>query len=150
MMKDLPLERDPDPALEDRVVRALVAAGQIRRPRPRALWFGLAAVAAALLAVLWPRPHKVGETYVLLLHVDSLYHQPPPVELRRREAEYGRWADSLAALGKLDLEGKLLGQGSIDGMFIVRATSDSEAARIAATCPHYKYGGTVEVRRFVP
>jgi hypothetical protein len=34
-------------------------------------------------------------------------------------------------------------------LFIIRAANDSDAARIAATCPHIKYRGHIEVRRFI-
>ncbi len=147
-LAELPRERQPDPALEDRVVGAVF-------PRRRGwAWAGVAAAAAALLLIVvhpWSRPTPTGDTYALLLTVPSTYVSPGPAELHRREHEYGLWADSLAALGKLDLGGKLVGTGElpVDGLFIVRAANDADAARIAATCPHFKYGGGVEVRRFV-
>ena len=147
-LAELPRERQPDPALEDRVVGAVF-------PRRRGwVWAGVAAAAAVLLLVVthpWSRPAPIGDTYALLLTVDSKYVSPPAGELRRREHEYGLWADSLAKLGKLDLGGKLVGQGElpVDGLFIIRAANDADAERIAATCPHFKYGGHVEVRRFI-
>ncbi|HTD61381.1 MAG TPA: hypothetical protein VK679_12055 [Gemmatimonadaceae bacterium] len=147
-LAELPRERQPDPSLEDRVVGAVF-------PRRRGwVWAGVAAAAAVLLLIVahpWSRPAPIGDTYALLLTVDSKYVYPPPAELRRREHEYGLWADSLAALGKLDLGGKLVGQGElpVDGLFIIRAANDADAERIAATCPHFKYGGHVEVRRFI-
>jgi hypothetical protein len=148
-LAELPRERQPDPALEDRVVSAVF-------PRRRGwVWAGLAAAAAVLLLVVahpWSRSTAPGDTYALLLTVDSTYMVPPsPGELHRREHEYGLWADSLAALGKLDLGGKLVGQGElpVDGLFIIRAANDADAARIAATCPHYRYRGHIDVRRFI-
>jgi hypothetical protein len=140
---ELPRELEPDPALEERVVRA---AFPRRRP-----WIGLgiAAAAAVALVLLWPHSRKTGDQYVLLLHVDSTYVWPAPGHMAEREHEYGRWADSLASHGKLDLGGKLTGPGELDGMFIVRARSAAEAAQIAATCPHNKYHGYVEVRRLI-
>jgi hypothetical protein len=33
-------------------------------------------------------------------------------------------------------------------MFIIRAATDADAAKLAASCPHIKYGGHIEVRRF--
>jgi hypothetical protein len=87
---------------------------------------------------------------VLLLSPGPSYLTPAPGHLEERRAEYGRWADSLARVGKLDVEGHLEPPGNIvDGLFIIRAASDSDAARIAATCPHIKYRGHIEVRRFV-
>jgi hypothetical protein len=34
-------------------------------------------------------------------------------------------------------------------LFIIRAANDSDAARIAATCPRIKYRVHIEVRRFI-
>ncbi|HTA73669.1 MAG TPA: hypothetical protein VK733_05305 [Gemmatimonadaceae bacterium] len=147
-LAELPRERQPDPALEDRVVGAVF-------PRRRGwAWAGVAAAAAVLLLVVahpWSRPKPTGDTYALLLMVDSTYSVASPAELRRREHEYGLWADSLAALGKLDLAGKLVGHGElpVDGLFIIRAANDADAERIALTCPHYKYHGRIEVRRYI-
>jgi hypothetical protein len=115
------------------------------------LWAGAAAAAAALLLITHPwSPATTGETYVLLLSPGPGYLAPPPGHMDERRAEYGRWADSLARIGKLDVEGHLEPPGDVvDGLFIIRAASDSDAARIAATCPHIKYRGHIEVRRFV-
>jgi hypothetical protein len=146
-LAELPRERQPDPALEDRVVRAVL-------PRRRGwTWAGAAAAAAALLLVVahpWSPARATGQTYVLLLSPGPSYLAPPPGHMGERRAEYGRWADSLARLGKLDLGGRLDPPGAIvDGLFIIRAANDSDAARIAATCPHNKYRGHIELRRFI-
>src|SRR5260370_8240539 len=78
------------------------------------------------------------------------YLPPPPGHLEERRAVYARWADSLARVGKLDVEGHLEPPGNVvDGLFIIRAANDSDAARIAATCPHIKYRGHIQVRRFL-
>lgn len=151
-MMDLPRERQPDPALEDRVVWALAASGLIR-PRSRApIW--LAAAVVLVLAVglsLWRSRHVVapGDTYVLLLNEDSGYRAAPRGQGAARLAEMTRWADSLAKLGELDLGGHLVGSARPDGLFIIRAPSDSDAARIAASCPFMKWGGHIDVRRFI-
>jgi hypothetical protein len=147
-LAELPREREPDPALEDRVVRAVLG-----RRRPW-LWGGAAtAIAAALLLVIahpWSRARAAGQSYVLLLSPSEGYLTPTPSQLPERQAEYGRWADSLARLGKLEVEGHLEPPGTvIDGIFIIRAANDSDAARIAATCPHNKYRGHIELRRFL-
>jgi hypothetical protein len=152
-MMDLPQERQPDPALKQRVVSALVAAGLVRRRRP---WRGWVAAAAAVVvlaigvSVFRPR-HTLapGNTYVLLLDEDSTFRAPPVGHLAERRAELARWADSLDAVGKFERAGRLVGPGSsVGGMFMIRAASDSEAGRIAASCPFLKHGGRVEVKRF--
>ena len=146
-LAELPRERQPDPALEDRVVRAVLG-----RPR-RWTWAVAAAAAAALLLIIahpWSRPPATGQTYLLLLSPGPGYLDPPPGHMDERRAEYARWADSLARLGKLDLGGRLEPPGAVvDGLFIIRAANDSDAARIAATCPHNKYHGQIEIRRFI-
>jgi hypothetical protein len=98
----------------------------------------------------WTPARAAGQTYVLLLSPGSTYLTPQPGRLEERRAEYARWADSLARVGKLDVEGHLEPPGNVvDGLFIIRAANDSDAARIAATCPHIKYRGHIEVRRFI-
>lgn len=147
-LAELPQERQPDPALEDRVVRAVLG----RRRRWTWLVGAATAVAAALLVMMhpWSPARATGQTYVLLLSPGTEYLTPAPGHLEERRSEYGRWADSLAHLGKLDLEGHLEPPGDVvDGLFIIRAANDADAARIAATCPHIKYRGHIEVRRFV-
>jgi hypothetical protein len=141
----LPREEQPDPALEDRVVRVVIGR------RRRWIWLSAVAAAAALLVLAhpWSRA-RGGQTYLLLLSPGPAYLAPPPGQLDERRAEYGRWADSLARLGKLDVEGRLEPPGDIvDGLFIIRAADDADAARIAATCPHNKYRGHIELRRFI-
>lgn len=147
-LAELPRERQPDPALEDRVVRAVF------RRRRRWMWASAAATAAAAALLVmthpWSPARATGQTYVLLLSPGSDYLAPAPGHSDERRAEYGRWADSLTRLGKLDLEGRLDPPGAIvNGLFIIRAADDSDAARIAATCPHIRYRGHIEVRRFI-
>lgn len=155
-------ERDPGAALEERVIRSLFAAGDIGpqsalprltvRPWRRAWILSAAAVVVLAIMVSWwvARPAAPrGELYVMLLYNDSTYRAPEPGHMPDRVAEYGRWADSLEAAGRLDREGRLAGPGQATGMFIIRAANDAEAARIAATCPHLKYGGRIETRRLI-
>ena len=153
-MIDVPRERQPDPALEGRVVSALVASGLVRRRRSRApIW--LAAAAVLILAIglsFWRAQQHVvtpGNTYVLLLYEDSTYHFAPPGRGAEQIAELSHWADSLATLGQLDLGGHLIGSRDPGGLFIIRAKSDSDAAHIAASCPFLKHGGHIQVRRFI-
>jgi len=152
-MMDLPRERPPDPALEDRVVSALASAGLVRRRRR--VWPLLVTAAAAIvvlaisLSVLHPKASPASTTtYVLLLYQDSTYHPAPKGEGAARVAELVRWADSLKSAGNFERGGHLVGPGPIGGLFLIRAVSDADAARIAATCPFTRYGGHIEVKRF--
>ncbi len=151
-MLKLPLEIQPDFALEQRVVSTLVAAGLVRRRRVWPVW---AAAAAAMIVLAYgvttfssKHPLAQGQTYVVLLYEDSTYRPTPPGHDAERVAVVARWADSLDAVGKLDRAGRVRGPGEIGGLFIVRAADDADAARIAAACPFTKWGGHIEVKRF--
>jgi hypothetical protein len=153
---DLPMELEPDPALRRRVVSAVVAAGLVRRQRAWRIWVPAAAAAMVILAigvsVVRPR-HTLakGNTYVLLLDEDSTFQRPAAGHRAERRAELARWADSLDALGKFEQAGQLIGPGSsIGGLFMIRAADDSDAARIAASCPLLRDGGRGAVKRFEP
>ena len=154
-MTRIPLERAPDPALEDRVVAALVARGLLSRRRLRPWIPAAAAVAAALIVAAgvayWRTRNAAApaDTYVLLLNEDSTYRPAPPGGDSERVTVVARWADSLAKLGKLEVGGRLVNSELPGGLFIIRAASDSDAARIAATCPFVKWGGHIYVRRFI-
>lgn len=155
-------ERSPDPGLEERVVRALIASRDIR---PRQRWRWMVPVAASAAAVLtlflvhpWT-PTQGRNEYILLLHNAPGYQWPPQGHLADRRAEYGRWADSLYRRGELRIEGRIEGPRAqepiaeggdeINGLFVVRARNLAEADSIAASSPHVKYGGKVEVRLFI-
>ena len=150
-MTDLRRERQPDPALQERLVSTLLAAGLVRRRRAWPAW--VAAVAALVVVAIGVsvfRPSHTlapSNTYVLLLYQDSTYRFAPKGHGAERVAELAAWADSLYAAGKLERGGHLVGPGPIGGLFMIRAANDSDAARIVATCPFTKYGGRVEVKR---
>jgi hypothetical protein len=150
-MMDLPRETQPDPALEERLVSTLRAAGLVRRRRAWPVWVAAAAAVVVLaIGVSVSRPKHTlapGNTYVMLLYLDSTYRVPPKGQGAKRVAEIVRWQDSLNAAGKFERGGHLVGPGPIGGMFLIRAANDSDAARIAATCPFTKYGGRIEVKR---
>jgi hypothetical protein len=151
-MTDRPLDTPPDPALKKRVVSTLVAAGLVRRRRRvHPAWLGAVAAAIVLaigVSVLRPRHTLVpGNTYVMLLNLDSTYRFPPKGQGRQRIAELVRWTDSLYKAGKFERGGHLVGPGPVGGLFLIRAANDSDAARIAATCPFTKYGGHVDLKR---
>ena len=106
-----------------------------------------------------PRPQ-----FVLMLYEDSNYETASSAEPPGRIAEYGGWARSLGSqnyvTGQKLVESEstvsrsgIVGPtppaqkaGSVAGYFIIRAADADEAARVAATCPHVRYGGLISVR----
>ena len=153
-MTSLPREMQPDPALEERLVSTLVAAGLVRRRRAWPAWAGAAAAAVLLtvgVTMLRPKhPLINGKTYVVLLYEDSTYRPAPAGHNGERVAVLSRWADSLGAVGKFERAGRVMGNGPLGGLFIVRAANEADAARIAASCPFSQWGGRVEIRLFEP
>jgi hypothetical protein len=150
-MTNLSRETQPDAALEARVVSTLVAAGLVRRRRAWPKWVAAAAVIVLAFGVTMLRPthpQAHGNTYVVLLYEDSAYRPAPPGRGAERVAVLSRWADSLNKIGKFERAGHLSGPGPLGGLFMIRATDDADAARIAATCPFTTWGGRIEVRRF--
>ena len=115
------------------------------------MWLAAAALLLAIGFSLWRTRHVVarGDTYVLLLYEDSSYRRPGPGEGAHRLAEMERWGDSLSRRGELQVAGHLVGTGMPGGLFLIRARSDSDAARIAASSPFIKWGGRIDVWRFI-
>jgi hypothetical protein len=153
-MTDLPREAQPDSALEERVVSALVAAGLVRRRLAWPVWVAAAAAVIVLafgLRTLRPT-HSLtrGNTYAVLLYEDSVYRPAPAGHGSERVAVLSRWADSLKTFGEFESAGRLIGPGPLGGLFMIRAADDAAAARIAASCPFHQWGGRVEVKRFEP
>ena len=106
------------------------------------------------------------EQFVMLLYENDSYQYPEEGRMAERIGEYSQWAREVAAAGKLVAGEKLADdgllvapgqsptptipvaeQGTIGGYFIIRAQDADEAAALAATCPHVRYGGTVSLRR---
>ncbi len=150
-MTNLPRDTQPNPALEERVVSTLVAAGLVRRRRAWPVWVAAAAAVIVLaFGVTLVRPARtvaLGQTYVVLLYEDSTYRPAPAGHGAERVAVLTRWADSLDTMGKYERAGRLIGPGPLGGMFIIRAADDADAARIAASCPFTQWGGHVELKR---
>ena len=156
--------RESSPELEARVhaslsgQRAGPVRGVSRRARVVVAALVLLVVAASLVR-LWPAAAD-GPRYLLLLYEGSRFDRGGATR-EQLVREYGAWAGGLAQRGKL-VEASELGDeerlvsgagestraaaGAISGFFIVRAADISEAAAIALSCPHLKYGGEVAVR----
>jgi hypothetical protein len=164
----------PPPGLEETTVAALRERGLLRPPHRRlAAAVALVAMAAALVAVAaWSVLHRsatpappatsaaAATRFVLLLYagVDPVAGAP---DTRRRE--YSQWARDLAAEGTA-ISGEELAEESREvpgasspptlplprGFFIVSAPDLAAAERIAASCPHVRYGGRIVVKRIAP
>jgi hypothetical protein len=158
---------EPPSGLEDRTVRALRERGLVRRPRPRAIAIGAVAAAAAIvLAAGWAAMSRTAAPddaprFVLLLYAGA-DASAGTADTRRRE--YAAWARDLASRG-VAITGEELGDDTREvgagasssssadllprGFFVVSAESLEAAERIAATCPHIRYGGRIVIRRIV-
>ncbi|HEY1540931.1 MAG TPA: YciI family protein [Xanthobacteraceae bacterium] len=109
--------------------------------------------------------------YMLLLHADSNRPRPTsPDEIMAVTKAYMNWADRMRAEGRLKGGEKLTWDAGkvmrpkngkvtvtdgpyaeskelVGGYFAISATDYDEACRIAESCPHLGYGGTIEVRQ---
>lgn len=156
----------PPPSLRDRVLRDAMPP-----LRKRVKWQVAMALAAALvLAFMGGRATRgqggeaTGSQYLLLLYEGAGYRDDRPMQ--ETVAEYARWADSLrgrrlltrahkldeqqlALLGAQPAREEAPTQSEPTGLFIVRAESAAEAAAIARTSPHLKYGGRIVLRRLL-
>lgn len=162
-MTEFQREIAPRDALEDRVVAALKARGLIRPSRPSRIGIaGLAAAAALLLfaagfaAGAWPSrgaqpPVTAGPRFMLLLHETAATASTGLAEQALVD-EYREWARGVAATGRA-IHGEKLkpapGQ-TLSGFFVVEAPSLDAARAIAASSPHVRHGGRIEVREIDP
>jgi hypothetical protein len=109
-----------------------------------------------------------GQKYALFLFEDANYQTPAEGQMMDRVREYGGWARGLAESGRF-VDGEKLGddgrycrmengtltaagpqsdarRGALTGYFVIGAASLDEAQELAKSCPHLKYGGTLEIR----
>lgn len=103
-------------------------------------------------------------TFVLFLMEDSQYRSARTAsEQQQRVQLYRDWAIDLRNRGipvsgaKLRPEISFVSPNSalhagsgIAGYFLVDAENETEALRIARTCPHLQFGGKIELRRIDP
>lgn len=109
--------------------------------------------------------------YMLLLHQDSTRPRPTsPDEIMAITKSYMNWADRMRSEGRLKGGEKLTFDAGkvmrpkngkvtvtdgpyaeskelVGGYFAISAKDYDEACRIAESCPHLGYGGTIEVRQ---
>jgi hypothetical protein len=109
--------------------------------------------------------------YMLLLHADSTRPRPTsPDEIMAITKSYMSWADRMRAEGRLKGGEKLTNDAGkvmrpkngrvtvtdgpyaeskelVGGYFAISAKDYDEACRVAESCPHLGYGGTIEVRQ---
>lgn len=116
----------------------------------------------------WSAPEARGD-YILLLRAGPNEAQVTGREEEMRQVrEYSAWAQEAAQRGNLVAGEKLtdedpvllagstsrgpafrdrLVDSNIEGYFLIRASDEKEARRIASGCPHLRYGGAIEVRK---
>lgn len=151
--------------------RLLKSAG---KPWGRSRSVGLAVAASLLFFILgaaamkWfsrPAPRSNAPKFMLVLNENPAQVAIPRETELKFAKEYGNWARRLSQRGvfvdgeKLKSDAPVvrivnghsaaLQNGSsekIAGFFLISATNYQEAVKIAETCPHAKYGGTIEVR----
>jgi hypothetical protein len=142
-------------------VGAALAAGLVLGTALGAGWGarGERARAAALAGATAPAPGA--PRFALLLYRDPARPEPAGIGHDALVAEYRAWARDVARRGHAvsgeELDERALAVGRLApsggeggpllvGFFVVSARSAEEAAAIARSCPHLRYGGAVVVR----
>jgi hypothetical protein len=154
---------DPPPALEDRVVDALRERGLLETGPRRGV--RVAGAIAAMVAIFiagfvvgrWqgaaasPRDAVHPSRFVLLLHEPD-GASLPQADQQARVDEYRTWARQVVRDG-YPISGEKLRDApgeTLSGFFIVSVPDEATARAIAASCPHNRYGGRVELREIEP
>ncbi len=112
--------------------------------------------------------------FILLLHRPTgATPALPPDQVSAITKEYKGWGDRLRAEGRLKAGEKLTFDAGrvmrpaggrvmttdgpfaeskelLGGFFLIAAEDYDAACRLAETCPHFKYGGSIEVRQIDP
>lgn len=160
-MDDVPRDIDPPERLERRVVDALRARGLVRPSRRRRAARAALAAAAGLLLFAGgfvagaSRPDAVrpagSPRFLLLLH-ETAATASLGIPERVLVDEYGDWARRVSADGHAMRGEKLRAEPgqTLSGFFIVEAPSRDAAEAIAASSPHVRYGGRIDVREIEP
>lgn len=163
-LEDMSTGQEPLPiGLEDRVVSHLRFGTRTRARRIgwRSWIVGASAAlvffAAGLMIGRAAFPSSPSYDFVLLLEEGSSFRRPADAaDEQRRVGEYRQWATGLRSEG-VAISGLKLGEGAmtigtpsgaetdLGGIFEIRG-DEATARRIAATCPHLRYGGGVVIR----
>ncbi len=166
----------PPKGLERKVLGALVDQGLIAensKTYPIVRWIG--AVAASVIffiaGIIYEKSKNMEQIvieptkgYMLLLHEDASFQPGEPMQMFE---EYKQWMENTFARGvkitgqELVNEASLVdGQGNVSnldssagkmttGYFVLEASSLEEALEVAKANPHVKYGGSVEVKKYM-
>jgi len=170
-LRALPREVAPEPGLEERTVAALRARSLLRGPRAPwrvrpGSWLAAAGVVLAVFLAGFgagragSAPARPEASFALMLYGSA---GGDSATQARQAEEYGRWARATHADGRV-IAGEALGDfvgaagrsavvagaEELVGFFLVQAPSREAARRLAAGCPHVKYGGRVVVREIQP
>lgn len=162
-MSEFRREIEPPVALEDRVVASLRRRGLLGSSRYAGARRAGAAIAAGIVLFLAgyaagasqiaPVPPGAPSTprFMLLLH-ETAATASTGVPEDQLVDEYRRWARGVGA-GGTPIQGEKLkidaGQ-TLSGFFIIAAPSRQAAETVAASCPHARYGGRIEIREIDP
>lgn len=162
-MAEFTREIVPPASLEDRVVEALKARSLLRRSRGTRLARAALAVAAGLLLFAGGFAAGLAQSrsgtpaagampqFVLFLHETEATASTGIAEDELVD-EYRAWARRVSADGHAIRGEKLKPEPgrTLSGFFIVDAPSLDAARAIAASCPHVRYGGRIDVREIDP
>ena len=143
--------------LENRIVKELRARGVIKSRHHRLRLVAVVASAVVLFAggygaAKWTASVDAARStttpqFMLLLHTTNALTARGIPEQRLIE-EYGQWARLVRANGNIIHGAKLkpVGGQTLSGFFIVAAESLQAAEALAASSPHARYGGRIEIR----
>ena len=164
---DLPKEADLNPALRKKIINKLKSDGMIYPDRVNKNWqLWTASMAASILFFITgflvgkkSLNEKINPAfgYAILLYEDEQFIKGEPLA---RATEYRDWMLSVSSQGfyikgqELSEESSVINLSGSDGRvlsgyFLMEANSLEEAVGLAETIPHVKYGGGVEVKKFV-
>ncbi|MGH7712844.1 MAG: hypothetical protein ACREOG_16255 [Gemmatimonadaceae bacterium] len=171
-LRQLPREVTPDASVEQRTIAALRAQSLLHVPLATRRfnlmpWLFAASIAAIAFVTgvatgrARSRPASPEPSFALMLYGASTGDDSSAHE--RRADEYRRWASDEHAWGRI-IGGEALGdrvsglagadtsaskgreRDDLVGFFLIDAPNREAALRLAADCPHLKYGGRIVVR----